>query len=280
MPEGPEIRRAAQAVHRGIAGAPVRLTLAHPTLAPMERALRGARVESVSARSKAMLTRFSTGDVLYSHNQLYGEWVVDRPDEPLRHRAIRLVLETSAQRAVLYSATDFAWLRHGEEQMHPYIARLGPEVLDEATTVRDIAARLALFPRRRLADALLDQQVLAGLGNYLRSEIAFVARLNPWRRLGELSDPERHRLALAIHDITHRSFRTDGVCVPAVLYRELRRAGASFEAARFFVFDRAQQPCRDCGATIERATLGGRKLFVCIACQAVFPLPAELRHGA
>jgi len=148
MPEGPEIRRAAQAVHRGIAGQPVRMTLAHPALAPMERALRGASVESVSARSKAMLTRFSTGDVLYSHNQLYGEWVVDRPDEPLRTRAIRLVLETSAQRAVLYSATDFAWLRHGKEAVHPYIAKLGPEVLDDATTARDIAVRLAQFPRR------------------------------------------------------------------------------------------------------------------------------------
>ena len=278
MPEGPEIRRAAQAVHRGIAGQPLRMTLAHPALAPMTRALRGATVESVSARSKAMLTRFSTGDVLYSHNQLYGEWVVDRPDEPLRSRAIRLVLETSAQRAVLYSATDFAWLRHGEEAAHPYIAKLGPEVLDDATTVRDIAARLAQFPRRRISDALLDQQVLAGLGNYLRSEIAFVARLNPWRRLGELSDVERHRLAKAVHDITHRSFRTDGVCVPTALYRAQRQLGASFEAARFFVFDRAQQPCRECGATIERATLGGRKLFVCVACQGVFPLPDELRH--
>ena len=278
MPEGPEIRRAAQAVHRGIAGQPVRMTLAHPVLAAMERALRGATVEAVSARSKAMLTRFSTGDVLYSHNQLYGEWVVDRPDEPLRSRAIRLVLETSAQRAVLYSATDFAWLRHGEEDAHPYIAKLGPEVLGDATTVRDIAARLAQFPRRRIADALLDQQVLAGLGNYLRSEITFVAKLNPWRRLGELSDAERHKLAKAVHDITHRSFRTDGVCVPNALYRAQRRLGASFEAARFFVFDRAQQPCRECSATIERATLGGRKLFVCIACQGVFPLPDELRH--
>lgn len=278
MPEGPEIRRAAQAVHRGIAGKPLRMTLAHPVLAPMERALRGARVEAVSARSKAMLTRFSTGDVLYSHNQLYGEWVVDRPDEPLRSRAIRLVLETTSKRAVLYSATDFAWLRHGDEAAHPYIAKLGPEVLDDATTVRDIAARLAQFPRRRIADALLDQQVLAGLGNYLRSEIAFVAKLNPWRRLGELVDAERHRLAKAVHDITCRSFRTEGVCVPTALYRAQRQQGANFEAARFFVFDRDQQPCRECGATIERATLGGRKLFVCIACQDVFPLPDELRH--
>ena len=277
MPEGPEIRRAAQAVHHAVAGQPLRMTLAHPKLAVMERALRGAVIESVGARSKAMLTRFSTGDVLYSHNQLYGEWVVNRPDEPLLARAIRLVLDTGLSRAVLYSATDLVWLRRGAEMQHPYLASLGPEVLDDAVGVRDIAARLALFPRRRLADALLDQRVLAGLGNYLRSEIAFVARLNPWRRLGELSDIERHRLASAVHQVTHRSFRTDGVCVPTALYRAERKAGATFEAARFHVFDRAQQPCRVCGATIERGTLGGRKLFVCVACQGVFPLPTELR---
>lgn len=277
MPEGPEIRRAAQAVHHAVAGLPLRLTLAHPKLLPMAHALQGAVVESVSARSKAMLTCFSTGDVLYSHNQLYGEWVVGRPDEPLLGRAIRLVLDTGALRAVLYSATDLAWLRRGHESQHPYLASLGPEVLDDRTSVRQIAARLAMFPRRRMADALLDQRVLAGLGNYLRSEIAFAARLNPWRRLGELTDAERHRLASAVHQITHRSFRTGGVCVPTALYRAQRTAGDSFEAARFYVFDRAQQPCRACGASIERAMLGGRKLFVCVACQAVFPLPVELR---
>ena len=244
MPEGPEIRRAAQAVHRGIAGQPVRMTLAHPALAPMERALRGASVESVSARSKAMLTRFSTGDVLYSHNQLYGEWVVDRPDEPLRTRAIRLVLETSAQRAVLYSATDFAWLRHGKEAVHPYIAKLGPEVLDDATTVRDIAVRLSQFPRRRIADALLDQQVLAGLGNYLRSEVLFAARVLPERRPQDLSATEIRKLARELLAIPRRSYATRGI-EPAEGMRAdyLTDTPAGF---RFAVFDREGRPCPAC----------------------------------
>ena len=276
MPEGPEIRRAAQALQAALVGQPLRMVFNHPVLQPQERALRGATVEAVSARSKAMLTQFSNGDLLYSHNQLYGEWVIGAHHEPLLSRAIRLIFETPVQRAVLYSATDFAWLQRGGEAAHPYLARLGPEVLDEAVTVRDIAARLAQFPRRRLADALLDQQVLAGLGNYLRSEILFVAGLNPWRRLGELSDEERHRLALTVHVVTLRSFRTDGVCVPEADYRRHRQAGADYEAARFFAFDREGLPCRRCGQRIERAAMGGRGVFFCITCQQVHPLPVAV----
>jgi endonuclease-8 len=276
VPEGPEIRRAAQALHAALAGQPLRMVFSHPMLQPRERALRGTTIEAVRARSKAMLTQFSSGDLLYSHNQLYGEWVIGAHHEPLLGRAIRLIFETPGQRAVLYSATDFAWLRRGDEAMHPYLAKLGPEVLDEAVTVRDIAARLEQFPRRRLADALLDQHVLAGLGNYLRSEILFVAGLNPWRRLGELSDEERHRLALTVRDLSLRSFRTDGVCVPEADYRRFRLAGADYEGARFFAFDREGLPCRACGQRIERAPLGGRGVFFCIACQEVHPLPAAV----
>jgi endonuclease-8 len=276
MPEGPEIRRAAQALQAALVEQPLRLVFSHPVLQPRERNLRGATITAVRSRSKAMLTQFSNGDVLFSHNQLYGEWVIGAHDEPLLGRAIRLIFETPVQRAVLYSATDFAWLRQGAEALHPYLAKLGPEVLDEAVTVRDIAARLAQFPRRRLADALLDQQVLAGLGNYLRSEILFVAGLHPWRRLGELNDGQRHRLALTIHELTVRSFRTDGVCVPEADYRRFRQAGADYEAARFFVFDREGMPCRTCGQRIERAALGGRGVFFCIACQQVHPLPVAV----
>lgn len=276
MPEGPEIRRAAQALNTALVGRPVRIQWLHPALQARAEALKGAQVTAVRARSKAMLTTFSTGDVLYSHNQLYGEWVVSRHDEALLSRAPRLIADTPEHRVVLYSATDFAWLRLGEEDRHPYLARLGPEVLDEDVTARGVAARLALFARRRVADALLDQGVLAGLGNYLRSEICFVARLNPWRRLGDLSEPERHRLARATLDLTRRSFRHGGVCVPDADYRRWRAAGADYEGARFHVFDRAGQPCRVCGQAIERAPLGGRAVFCCVACQLVAPLPAAL----
>jgi len=100
-----------------------------------------------------MLTEFSNGIVLYSHNQLYGEWVVHKTDEPLLSKQARLIITTAQHQTVLYSATDFAWLKAGREHEHPYIAKLGPEVLSSEVNAAQIADRLAQFPRRTIAHA-------------------------------------------------------------------------------------------------------------------------------
>lgn len=267
MPEGPEIYRAARQLHGALAGQAIELTLLYPSLQARSRRLKRAIVVRVHARSKAMLTEFSTGDVLYSHNQLYGEWRVhSHHDEPLA-RQQRLVMRTADHRVVLYSATDFAWLRVGHEGKHPYIAKLGPEVLGEGITPAMLAAQLLRFPRRNVAAALLDQGVLAGLGNYLRADILFVARLNPGLRVGELSPARLLTLAKVIHRLSWRSVRHDGVLVPTADYKALRASGNDYEAARFFVFDRQGLPCRVCCAPVARIDLGGRGVFFCPECQ-------------
>ena len=267
MPEGPEIYRAAQQLHGALAGKAIELTLLYPSLQTRSRALKRATVVRVHARSKAMLTEFSNGDVLYSHNQLYGEWRVHARHDAALARQQRLVMATPRHRVVLYSATDFAWLRAGQEHKHPYLARLGPEVLGDGVTPAMLADRLASFARRNLAAALLDQGVLAGLGNYLRADVLFVARLNPSLRVGELSKAQLLNLAKVIHRLTWRSVRHDGVLMPTVDYKALRASGSDYEAARFFVFDREGLPCRTCGTPIARIDLGGRGVFFCPACQ-------------
>ncbi len=267
MPEGPEIYRAARQLHTALVGQSIELTLLYPPLKIRSPALKAATVVRMQARSKAMLTEFSTGDVLYSHNQLYGEWRVHSLGDMPLARQQRLVMATAAHRVVLYSATDFAWLRTGSEHAHPYLARLGPEVLGEGVTPAVLAARLAGFPRRNLAAALLDQGVLAGLGNYLRADILFVARLSPLVRVGELSQSQLLALARVIHRLTWRSVRHDGVLMPLADYKALRASGADYEAARFFVFDRERLPCRVCRTPIARMDVGGRALFFRPACQ-------------
>ena len=89
-----------------------------------------------------MLCEFANGIVLYSHNQLYGQWVVHGLAELLLPKQVRLIIRTSQHQAVLYSATDFAWLTAGQEHTHPYIAKLGPQVLDACVTARDIGQRI------------------------------------------------------------------------------------------------------------------------------------------
>ncbi len=267
MPEGPEIFLAARAVHAAVAQQPSHLTLHYDKLVSKQRSLRGVPITRVHARSKAMLTEFANGVVLYSHNQLYGEWVVHSLDEPLLAKQVRLVVRTARHQVVLYSATDFAWLRAGREHEHPYIAKLGPEVLDAQVSAAQIAQRLAQFPRRVIADALLDQHVLAGLGNYLRADILLVARVHPLRTIAALSAAELLRIAKACKTLTQRSVQRAGVVRPWAAYQASRRAGLGYEAARFYAFDREGAPCWGCGTPIVRTTQGGRGLFYCAVCQ-------------
>jgi endonuclease VIII len=268
MPEGPEIFLAARAVHEAVAQQPCTIKLPYPPLAAKARSLRGVQIVRVHARSKAMLTEFANGVVLYSHNQLYGQWVVHKAGEPLLTKQVRLVITTAKHQAVLYSATDFAWLRASEEDQHPYIAKLGPEVLSDQVTPKDIAQRLAAFPRRVIADALLDQHVLAGLGNYLRADILLVAKINPLRKIRSLTQQELLRIAKACKTLTQRSVQRQGVIRPWAQYLAARKAGHEYEAARFYAFDREGAPCWECAAPIARITQGGRGLFYCPACQA------------
>ena len=268
MPEGPEIYRAAHQVHAAVANQAIELTLLHPALAARKRALKHVTIARVHARSKAMLTEFSNGMVLYSHNQLYGEWRIHPLGQALLHKQQRLVITTAQHRVVLYSATDFAWLHAGKEQQHPYIAKLGPEVLADDVTPAVLAKRLAGFARRNLATALMDQSVLAGLGNYLRADILFVARLSPQLRVGDLSAAQLINLAKVVHQLTWRSVRHDGVLMPLVDYKKLKAQGHDYEAARFYVFDREGLPCRLCSTPIARTNMGGRGVFFCPACQA------------
>ena len=268
MPEGPEIYRAARQVHAAVANQPIELTLLHPTLVARKRALKHTTITRVHARSKAMLTEFSNGAVLYSHNQLYGEWRIHTAGQALLHKQQRLIITTATQRVVLYSATDFAWLCAGQEHQHPYIAKLGPEVLADGVTPAMLAKCLGAFARRNLATALLDQGVLAGLGNYLRADILFVTRLSPLLRVGDLSSAQLSNLAKVIHQLTWRSVRHDGVLLPTTDYKKLRAQGESYEAARFYVFDREGLPCRICSTPIVRADVGGRGVFFCPTCQA------------
>jgi len=275
MPEGPEIFRAARALHQAVANQPIRLVLSYPKLRSRSTVLAGVPIVRVRARSKAILTEFADGTVLYSHNQLYGEWRIHAHDEPLATRQVRLIIETENARAVLYSTTDLAWLRAGEEDRHSYIAKLGPEVLNGEVTAKMLAARLAEFPGRIVAAALLDQNVVAGLGNYLRADILFVAGVDPRTRIAQLAPAALLRIANACKKLTARSVNQCGVVRPLAEYiashqnkaNHQTRDGNAYEASRFYVYNREGKACWTCGAKIRRVSQAGRGLFFCEVCQ-------------
>ena len=271
MPEGPEIRRAADRIEKVLAGRVVEsISFGLPRLRRYAGVLRGQRVLTLETRGKALLTHFDNDWSIYSHNQLYGVWkVVKRDRLPKTNRSLRLALHTDKHSALLYSASDISVWPTGELTQHPFLSRIGPDILSPDLHWRDVAARLALpaFARRRLEALYLDQRFLAGIGNYLRAEILFAAGLDPRRNAASLGRGERGRLARATLEVSRRSYATAGITLPTRLAAQLDARGLRREKRRFFVFGRDGQPCYRCTGKISRAEIGGRRLYWCPNCQ-------------
>lgn len=229
-----------------------------------------------------MLTRFDAGLTLYSHNQLYGVWHATLRDHPPKTtRSLRVALHTATHSALLYSASDIELLTTQQVAKHPFLNRIGPDILSERIDAADVCERLldARFRTRALGGLYLDQSFLAGVGNYLRSEILYTAGVHHLDRPIDLDRSARNRLARATLKISRRSYRTRGITVTRKLATSLRRQGLSYQQYRFWVYGRAAFPCHVCGSTIEKATVSSRGLFYCPTCQVLRHTPGG-RQGA
>jgi endonuclease-8 len=174
MPEGPEIRRAADKLEAAIKGEPLTdVWFAFPAVATLSNQLIGQRVTHIETRGKALLTHFSGGLTLYSHNQLYGVWrVVDAGEQPPLTACCASGCRRPARR-FCSTARRISRCSRRSRLPHPFLLRVGPDVLDMTLTAEQVKARLlsAKFRNRQFSGLLLDQAFLAGLGNYLRVEI-------------------------------------------------------------------------------------------------------------
>jgi len=271
MPEGPEIRRAADRIAAALMGGKIRdVKLTLPSLRRSRKCLVGARVTAVDTRGKAMLTRFDNGLTLYSHNQLYGRWYVTRRGSlPKTGRSLRVALHTDTHSAWLYSATEIELLDAAGIERHPFLLKLGPDVLNPLLRPTDICTRLEAprFRRKALATLYLDQRFLAGIGNYLRTEILFTAGLHRSLRPDDLDPASRMRLARATLTVSRRAYRLAGVTVTRKMAESLKKSGQRYGEYRHWVFDREGEPCRVCGTAVEKHNAGGRSVFACGECQ-------------
>ncbi len=271
MPEGPEIRRAADRISAVLTGRQLHeVWFGLPRLVRFSDELTGCRVDGVETRGKALLIRFDLGLVLFAHNQLYGVWYLRKRGQlPKTRRSLRVALHTEKDSALLYSASEIAVLTPAQERVHPYLSRLGPDVLDSAVTWRDVSRRLhqTAFRNRALSSLYLDQGFLAGIGNYLRSEILFAARLHPAQKPRDLPVKLRNRLARQTLLIARRAYETGGITSTPDRVAALKAQGMTRRRYRFAVFGRAELPCPVCGSPIERADAGSRRIYRCPSCQ-------------
>jgi endonuclease-8 len=271
MPEGPEIRRAADRVAAAIAGQTTTgVFFAFDELKPFEPILTGRKVVEVATRGKAMLTRFTGGLSVYSHNQLYGRWYVSLTGRmPKTGRQLRFAVRCGKKQAMLYSASEIEVLDHEQEKLHPYLSQLGPDLLSESPTPRELAARLTdpRYRRRQLGALLLDQSFVAGLGNYLRAEILFEARIHPRQRAADCNEEQRLLLGRRLIALTKRAYRTRGVTLAPAHVAKLKAEGVRRSRYRFWVYGRQGAPCRICDRQVSAEVVGGRTCFWCPQCQ-------------
>lgn len=259
MPELPEVefaRRVIEDATRGKEIASLRLT--HPALercmTPAERAaVAGRRVTRVERRGKHQLLHLDDGSVLHVHFRMAGDWAVGHVRDPVPPHARALLAFRDGTRVALVDprALSTVSLHRSAEAALP---ALGPEATDPALTAEALHAALA---RRRgpIKAALLDQRVVAGLGNIYAAEALWHARVSPRapassigrERLGRLV--EGMRAALAAAD------------------RDPGRYGRAAAAERFQVYGREGEPCPRCGTRIRRIVQAGRSTYYCPRCQ-------------
>ena len=271
MPEGPEIRRAADKVAEALQGQVAeQVWFALEPLKHHEVQLSGRQIVGIETRGKAMLIRFVGGMNIYSHNQLYGRWYTMTAGElPDTGRQLRLAIHNRHHSALLYSASDIAVLDDAGLVEHPFLRKLGPDPLATELSVQQIIDRLLLpqFHRRQLGSLLTDQSVVAGIGNYLRCEILFLSGLSPKTTPKACRAEQLQRLAEAILRLIRQSYKTGGITNDLQRAEQLMAGGAGFEEARFYLYRRAAKPCYRCGTLIIKVKMNGQPTYLCPQCQ-------------
>jgi endonuclease VIII len=278
MPEGDTIFRTARNMGRALMGKPVigfRSTFPLLTRFNDDTPLVGQTVNQVEARGKWLLIHFSGGGILTSHLLMNGSWHIYRHGE--RWQAprfnMRIVIENSEYQAVGFKVPVARM--HTEQSLARdlHVARPENDVLCEEFDTGAALERLLGRPHEAIADALLDQSVLAGIGNVFKSEICFVQGLHPFRAVGTLTRDETAKtIAVAKKLLQANVLEDSGDMIVTFRGRQRRTTHASDVSASLWVYGRAGEPCRRCGELIRRRIQGedARVTFWCPLCQ---PMP-------
>jgi endonuclease-8 len=266
MPEGDTITRTARTLDRALAGKRlVRLELPRAARCP-ERPAAGSLVTGSESRGKHLLIRFGDGTVLHTHMQMTGSWHVYRPGERWRmpRTAVRALVEVEGAVAVCFRAPVVELLDGDAVRRHPRLRALGPDLCASEPDLDAAMERLGRLvpPTTEIGIALLDQRVVAGIGNVYKSEVLFACRADPFARVGDLGPEVRRELLEAASRLLRENLdlRAPRRTVPEGLA----------------VYRRAGRPCRRCGTTIRSRTQGeaARITYWCPSCQ---PGTAEAR---
>ncbi len=268
MPEGDTLYRTAAGLRPHLLGRTVTAASARQPGPRAERIV-GATITDVDSVGKNLRILFDNGLEVRTHLRMNGTWHRYRPGERWRRPAsrARLVIEVPGAVAVCFDAPVVELFEQRAERLHPALSALGPDLLAEDFDPDEVRGRLREPSRAgvTIAEALLDQRVVAGIGNVYKCEVLFLERVSPFVVVSEVDDTTLDRLVTT----ARRVMRANVTSVRRGIER-VTTGGEPRIGGPLWVYGRAGRPCRRCGTIIEAVRHGTdlpRRTFWCPSCQ-------------
>lgn len=267
MPEGDTIFRAARTLHAALAGD--RVTRFETALAPLARVddqdpIAGRTIERVAAAGKHLIIDFSGGLHLRTHMRMNGSWHIYRPGERWKRprRDMRVVIGTARFVAVGFNIPVAEFLDDRALSRQEDLRRIGPDLLGEEFDADEVLRRMTARPDAEIANVLLNQRVVAGIGNVFKSEILFLAGINPFAKCAAISEADLRRVLAISRKVLRLNVehgRSDRITMNSL-----------DRSKKLWVYGRGGDPCRRCATPIEYRKQGAdaRGTYWCPRCQA------------
>jgi endonuclease-8 len=252
MAEGPIVHHYVNQLKRVLQKRDVRIEFRLRKLKDVEPSVQNIHIEKVEAHGKQFCIHFSDHRILLIHLMMWGSWRIYRKGEPWDKsiQRARVIFYTNSHAAVVFSAPVVKLLTPFELQNDPNWGNLGPDPLRSDFSSKEFLGRLDQSPSREIGEALLDQQVIAGVGNILRIEILFMSRIHPRRRVDSLSQKEKEELLRWILKLFEKWMKQIGRRINWIQ-----------------IYRRSGNPCPHCNHLIEFFRQAGRITYACPNCQ-------------
>lgn len=301
MPELPEVQTVVNDLNKKVAGRKItgiwfdwpkmlkdpldqqRNKVAHKHVAVFQKAIKGKKILEVRRRAKNILMYFSSNLVLLTHlkmtgHYLVGKWKIEKnkatpvsPPEMVNdpyNRYIHLIFYLdNGQQLALSDLRKFAKAVLGtKEQIEnlPELIKLGPEANDPKLSLEKFKKALRQAQGKKIKQVLMDQEVIAGIGNIYSDEILWQSRIHPFKPANKLKDKEIKAMYLAMKSILAKALKLRGTSSSD--YRDTSGKKGGYDLVRL-AYDREGEPCKRCGTKIARKKIGGRSAHFCPRCQ-------------
>jgi endonuclease-8 len=274
MPEGDSIFRAARSMHRVLAGHVVtrfETAYAHLDRVNVDTPIAGRTIERIESAGKHHLIVFSGDLILRTHMRMNGSWHLYRHGERWWRgpQAMRVRIDTADWVAVAFNVPVAEFVTPQQLATTDPVAKLGPDLLGREFDRDEAVRRLIASAHQPIAMSLLDQRLVAGIGNVYKSEVLFLSGVNPFTAAGAVPQETLERMMDLARGLL-RDNVIDGSSPRIQTYRNLRMTNrASEHDESLWVYGRSGKPCRKCGTAIEMKRMGieARSTYWCPRCQ-------------